>query len=67
MPKLTPREVECLQWVSKGMTAAETAAQLNLSERTVEHYLESATQKLGAQNRTQAVAIALREKLINGN
>lgn len=65
MPELSKREVECLYSASHGETALETASRLNLSKRTVEHYLESASQKLNAKTRTEAVAIALRMGIIS--
>lgn len=55
---LSPRELECLQWVSEGKTAWECAVILGLSERTVRCYLESARYKLNAVSNTHAVSIA---------
>ncbi len=57
---MTPREIECLRWCSKGKTNWEIGQILNLSERTVEHYVGSALKKLGATTRAQAVAMAMR-------
>ncbi|MCJ2050282.1 LuxR family transcriptional regulator [Methylobacterium sp. J-070] len=61
---LSPREIECLKWTAGGKTAWEISVILSLSSRTVEKYLHSATQKLGAGNRTQCVAEALRRGII---
>lgn len=61
---LSPRELECLQWCSLGKTNWEISEILGLSERTVEHYLASATRKLDSVTRTQAVAEALRAGVI---
>ncbi|MBP2547843.1 DNA-binding CsgD family transcriptional regulator [Neorhizobium galegae] len=61
---LSDRELDCLNWTSAGKTSAEIAEILTLSEHTVNHYLNRATKKLDAVNRTQAVAKALRLKLI---
>ncbi len=61
---LGDRELECLNWTSAGKTSAEIAEILQLSEHTVNHYLNRATRKLGAVNRTQAVANAFRMGLI---
>ena len=61
---LTPREIECLRWCSRGKTNWEISRILGLSERTVEHYLSRANRKLGTANRTQAVAHALKQSLI---
>lgn len=61
---LTPREIECLRWCSRGKTNWEISRILGLSERTVEHYLSRANRKLGSINRTQAVARAMKLKVI---
>lgn len=57
---LTERELECLIWTSAGKTSLEIAKILDLSEHTVNHYLNNATRKSGTVNRTQTVAFALR-------
>lgn len=56
---LAKREIECLKWISAGKTASETADILNLSERTVRFYLETARYKLKANTVAQAVAKAI--------
>ena len=61
--KLSPRELECLQWVSEGKTAWECSVILGLAEHTVRCYLESARYKLGASSNTHAVSIAHRAGL----
>lgn len=61
---LVEREISCLVWTAAGKTSAEIAEILNLSEHTVNHYLNRATKKLDAVNRTQTVAKALRLGLI---
>lgn len=61
---LTDREIDCLNWTAAGKTSAEIAEILDLSEHTVNHYLNRATKKLDTVNRTQAVAKALRIGLI---
>lgn len=55
---LAPREIECLRWAAKGKTVAEIGIILSISERTAEHYISSAKQKLNATNITQAVTKA---------
>ncbi|QLF69539.1 autoinducer binding domain-containing protein [Peteryoungia desertarenae] len=61
---LTEREIDCLNWTSAGKTSVEIAEILGLSEHTINHYLNRATKKLDAVNRTQAVAKAIRSGLI---
>lgn len=57
--KLTPRETECLVWTARGKTSQEIAIIAGLSVHTVNHYLATASVKLGAVNRTQAVVRAM--------
>jgi LuxR family quorum sensing-dependent transcriptional regulator len=63
-PRLTPREREVLAWAGQGKSAWETGEILGISQRTVEEHLAAATRKLGAVNRTRAVAIAIRDRII---
>ena len=62
--KLNEREIECLQLVGNGMKSEAIGEQLNLSVHTVNAYLGSATTKLNAVNRIQAIAKAIRLGLI---
>jgi DNA-binding CsgD family transcriptional regulator len=61
---LTPRERDCLSCAARGLTYSETAAELGISAKTVEHYLAVARHKLGAFSTTQAVGIALRSGFV---
>lgn len=63
-PSLTPRQREVLWWTAQGKSAREIGEILHITKRTVDAHSQSAIHKLGAANRTQAVAIALRERLI---
>ncbi len=62
---LAQREIVCLQWSAAGKTSLETAVILGLSPHTVNQHLAAAGEKLGAVNRTQAVAKAIRLGLID--
>jgi DNA-binding NarL/FixJ family response regulator len=62
--KLTRRQREILQMLADGGSSALTARELGLSEETVKTHTKNALNRLGARNRTHAVAIALRESLI---
>ncbi|KQS64032.1 LuxR family transcriptional regulator [Methylobacterium sp. Leaf361] len=62
---LTGREAECLRWSSAGKSAWEIGVILSISTRTVEQHLASAARKLNAVSRTQAVAEALRRRIID--
>jgi DNA-binding NarL/FixJ family response regulator len=57
---LTKREMEVMGQLALGKTNKEIAAQLVISERTVKFHVSSIFNKLGAGNRTEAVAIAAR-------
>lgn len=63
--KLSKREIECLKWASAGKSSWDISAILSISERTTNQYIASAAAKLNAVNRTQAVAEALRLKIIS--
>jgi LuxR family quorum sensing-dependent transcriptional regulator len=63
--RLAPREIECLRWTAAGKSTWDISEILGLSERTVRQYIDSASAKLGAVNRPQAVAEALRHSLIS--
>ncbi len=62
--RLTRRQREILQLVANGGSTTVAARQLGLSEETVKTHTRNAVARLGARNRTHAVAIALRESLI---
>ena len=62
---LSSRELEVLTWTARGKSAWETSEILRISKRTVDAYAYTAARKLGAVNRTHAVAIALRDRLID--
>ena len=64
-PVLSRRELECLKWAAEGRTAWEISVILSLSRRTVEQYLASAAEALGAVNRVQAVAEAMRRGILD--
>ena len=62
---LSPREVEILQKVAYGSTTKEVADELGISFHTVKTHLERIFEKLGANDRAQAVAIAIRQGLVD--
>ena len=61
---LSPREVDVLVWVAKGASNKEIARHLHLSEATVKSHLLHIFTKLGVNDRTQAVTLALQKGII---
>jgi LuxR family transcriptional regulator len=64
--KLTAREQECLRLTAQGMTAKQIAHRLGRAVGTINLHLNLAIRKLGAKNRTQAVARAAHYRLLDG-
>lgn len=52
------REVDILRLTAEGKTSSEVAHRLGITERTVNYHTANAAQKLGAANKTAAVAVA---------
>jgi NarL family two-component system response regulator LiaR len=63
--KLTRRQREILQLLADGGSTVAAARELGLSEETVKTHTKNVLARLDAKNRTHAVAIALRECLID--
>ena len=61
---LTPREVEVLRHLAGGNRNRDIAEQLFISEETVKVHIKHIMEKLGASDRTEAVAIAVRRGII---
>jgi DNA-binding NarL/FixJ family response regulator len=61
---LTPREVEVLKLVASGNRNKDIGERLFISEETVKVHVKHVMNKLGASDRTQAVAIAIRRGII---
>jgi DNA-binding NarL/FixJ family response regulator len=62
---LTTREIEVLKQISGGNRNRDIAERLFISEETVKVHIKHIMQKLGASDRTQAIAIALRRGIIH--
>ncbi|HEX6099734.1 MAG TPA: response regulator transcription factor [Thermoanaerobaculia bacterium] len=63
-PRLSPRERDVLRLVVEGKSNKEIAAALKVAERTVKFHMTSIFNKLGAENRAQAVSIAHQRGII---
>ena len=64
VPDLTPRQSEILESMVRGLTDRDIAQQLRLSPESVSEHVGAIRQKIGAANRTEAVAIAMRKYLL---
>jgi DNA-binding NarL/FixJ family response regulator len=62
---LSPRELEVLRLLVRGLQNKEIAAALVISERTAKFHVSSILAKLGAGNRTEAVTLALQRGLVD--
>jgi DNA-binding CsgD family transcriptional regulator/tetratricopeptide (TPR) repeat protein len=62
---LTARQMEVLSLMNDGCTNTEIAERLFISSKTVDHHVSAILAKLDAQNRVEAVSVALQSNLIN--
>jgi two-component system NarL family response regulator len=64
-PQLSPREVEVLELIVRGLGNKHIAYHLNISEETAKNHVKHIFGKLGVQDRTQAATIAIRRGIIH--
>lgn len=62
--RLTPRQREILSSITRGLSNDNIATQLGISKSRVKQHLNELYEKLGAYNRAEAVAIAMRRHLL---
>lgn len=62
--KLTARQMDILESVTRGLTNADIAKMLGLREQSVKEHISAIFAKIGAANRSEAVAITLRKQLL---
>ncbi|MDH5231904.1 MAG: helix-turn-helix transcriptional regulator, partial [Gammaproteobacteria bacterium] len=65
--KLSSREKEILQWLYHGLTNEEVAKQLHISSNTVKNHIHNILNKLGVNNRSQALVKAMNSGVIQRN
>ncbi len=61
---LTPRQMEILEGLTRGLTNQDIAKELGIREDRVKDHVNAIFSRLGAANRTEAVAIAMRKYLL---
>lgn len=64
-PELSDRELEVLQLITTGKSTQAISKALNITERTVNFHINHILSKLGVDDRTQAVIVALRRGVVN--
>jgi DNA-binding NarL/FixJ family response regulator len=62
---LTPREHEVLSLLAAGVSATEISSRLHITPKTTATHIEHILAKMGAHSRAQAVAFALRDRLVD--
>jgi DNA-binding CsgD family transcriptional regulator len=62
---LTPRELEIASLSARGMGEKDIANRLSISPYTVRIHVENIKRRLGAKNKTHAIAILITEKIID--
>jgi len=65
IPELTPRQMDILCSLGRGLSNPDIAKQLGIRRDRVKKHINAILEKLGAANRTEAVAIALRKHLLS--
>jgi DNA-binding CsgD family transcriptional regulator len=66
VPRLTPREEQVLELAATGLTVSQIATSLHISHSTAKTHPLRVYEKLGAPNRSAAVAIALAHGMLRG-
>jgi DNA-binding NarL/FixJ family response regulator len=65
LAQLSPRELDVLRLVAKGLSNKEIAAQLNVVEGTVKIHVTNVLSKLRVADRTQAIVVAIQRGIID--
>jgi DNA-binding CsgD family transcriptional regulator len=62
--KLSPREIECLQWAAAGKSDTDIAALIGIKPATAHFHIEQAKKRLGVRSRVEAVAFGVLQGII---
>jgi NarL family two-component system response regulator LiaR len=63
LEQLSPREVDVLKLLARGMENAQIAHELDISPRTVKNHVSNILSKLGLTSRVEAATYAVRRRL----
>jgi len=64
LPDLSPRQIEILDSIARGLTNKDISAQLDISLESVKSHIKIILEKLGAASRTEAASIAQKKHLL---
>ena len=64
VPRLTARQMDVLNFLTRGLSNPEIAKLLGIGRESVKEHIDILYEKIGATNRTEAVAIAMRKHLL---
>lgn len=62
---LSPRELEMISYVARGLNFREIGEETGISPRTVQKHIINLLKKMGARNKTHMVAMALAQNLVS--
>jgi DNA-binding CsgD family transcriptional regulator len=62
--KLSPREIECLQWAAAGKSDTDIATLVGVKPATAHFHIEQAKKRLGVKSRVEAVAVGVLQGII---
>ena len=62
---ITKREMEVLKHLARGLNNSQISSELNISLHTTKAHIRSIFSKLSVQDRTEAVVVAIKDRLIN--
>jgi DNA-binding CsgD family transcriptional regulator len=62
--KLSPREIECLQWAAAGKSDTDIAALVGIKPATAHFHIEQAKKRLGVKSRVEAVAVGVLQGIV---